>query len=225
MPLRFPNDTQRHSIMGQTGSGKTVFGMWCLSQRSYDRMPWIIIDVKRDDLIERIPRLTEIDARDKPPKRRGLYVVRPDVLDFENGVMTQFLYKIWENENTGLFIDEGYAFKARDPGLRTVLTQGRSKHVPVISLSQKPSWVSPFLFSESEFKSVFYLDMPNDIERVTEWMPRMLGGRRVDPSTLPPHTSYWRSGPYREFALLGQCPPPDDILTTFDERMPRRVFM
>ena len=154
-----------------TGSGKTHFGLWCLSQRSYDRMPWVIIDSKRDPLLASLPHAEEIAPDRKPPKQKGLYVTRPGIGDFEGGTVTGFLYECWRAEDIGIFIDEGYQFNPRDPGLRTVLTQGRAKHVPVISLSQKPSWVSPFLFSESEFKSIFYLDMPNDIERVMEWMP------------------------------------------------------
>ena len=46
--MQFPDDSHRHAIFGRTGTGKTVFGLWCLSQRSYDKIPWIIIDFKRD---------------------------------------------------------------------------------------------------------------------------------------------------------------------------------
>lgn len=225
--LIFPGDTERHAIVGMTGSGKTTFGLWCLSRRSYDRMPWIIIDAKRDPIIARIPRKTEIRPDQKPPRRAGLYWVRPGVADFDDGIMTKFLYDVWRNEDTGLFIDEGYAFNRFDKGLRTVLTQGRSKHVPMISLSQKPSWVSPFLFSESEYKSIFYLDMPTDIDRVMEWIPKRdpNDNTRVSPDLLPPHHSYWRCGPRRQFARLGPCPNEDTILETFDARVPVRTFI
>lgn len=225
--LKFPTDTNRHAIVGMTGSGKTHFGLWCLSQRSYDRMPWVIIDSKRDDLIALIPHAEEISITGKPPKRKGLYVARPGISDFENGTVTGFLYDVWRQENIGLFIDEGYQFNPRDQGLRTVLTQGRSKHVPVISLSQKPSWVSPFLFSESEFKSIFYLDMPNDIDRVMEWMPAgardPVTGGKVNPSILPEHHSYWRHL-RQDIARIGPCEPMENILQRFEDNMPRRRF-
>ena len=225
--LTFPNDTNRHVIIGQTGSGKTYFGLWCLSQRSYDRMPWVIIDSKRDDLIEDIPRLEEISIARKPPTARGLYVARPSVADFENGTVTGFLYDMWRQENIGLFIDEGYSFDRHDPALKTVLTQGRSKHVPMIALSQKPSWTSPFLFSESEFKSIFYLDMPNDLDRVKEWMPARtpdpLTGGPIDPYALPDHHQYWRHK--RLVARLGPCEPMDLILERFERRRPRRKWL
>lgn len=225
--LRWPDDTHRHAIVGMTGSGKTHFGLWCLSQRSFDEMPWVIIDSKRDPLLKTLPHCEEVAIDRKPPTRKGLYITRPGIDDFEGGTVTGFLYDAWRQENIGLFIDEGYQFNPRDQGLRTVLTQGRAKHVPVISLSQKPSWVSPFLFSESDFKSIFYLDMPNDIERVMEWMPAgvrdPVTGGKVNPGNLPDHHSYWRHRRH-EFARLGPCEGMDRILTRFEDRMPRRRF-
>lgn len=221
--IDFPNDTQRHAIIGQTGSGKSHFGMWTLSQRSYDKMPWVVVDSKREDLLKDVPWTDEISPSRKPPRKAGLFVMRPRVAEFADGTMTKFLYDAWDAENTGLFIDEGYAFDRNDPGLKTVLTQGRSKHVPVISLSQKPSWASPFLFSESEFKSIFYLDMPNDIDRVMEWMPARardpVTGGPIDPNMLPDHCSYWRHR--REVYRLAPCEPWDKVLERIENRRPR----
>ncbi len=221
--LRFPDDTQRHAIVGTTGSGKTTFGLWCLSRRDFGRKPWIIIDAKRDPMIADIPGLEEISIDHKPPKRPGLYVVRPMPGDFDDGICTRFLYDVWEREDTGLFIDEGYAFKQFDRGLRAVLTQGRSKHVPIISLSQKPSWVSPFLFSESEFKSVFYLDQPSDVDRVMAWLPARNPNTNeiVSPMGLEDHWSYWCHR-RKEFAHLSPCEPEDVIMQHFEDRKIRR---
>lgn len=224
--MRMPNDTERHAIYGMTGTGKTVFGLWCLSQRSFDKIPWIILDFKRDPLIQTIPGLSEIDIADNIPKHKGLYVVRPMPADIDDGAVTSFLYRIWQKERTGLMIDEGYMIPPRDRGLRAILTQGRSKRIPVIALSQKPTWVSPFIHSESEFKSTFFLQMPGDIERVQEWMPATdQAGRVIDPYTLPDHHSYWYSLKGRELVRLGPCPDEDAVLTTFDERRVRQHFL
>ncbi len=223
--IEFPGDTNRHAIIGMTGSGKTHFGMWCLSQRSFDTMPWVVIDSKREDLLKDIPWTDEIPIKRKPPTRAGLYVTRPSVADFSNGTVTEFLYSTWRAGDTGLFIDEGYSFDRNDPGLKTVLTQGRSKHVPVIALSQKPSWTSPFLFSESEFKTIFYLDMPNDIDRVMEWMPAKardpVTGGPIDPGSLPDHHAYWRHR--RHVYRISPCEPWQNILERFENRKPARA--
>lgn len=213
--MRLPNDTERHVIVGTTGSGKTVFGLWCLSQRSFDRMPWLIVDFKREPFIARIPRITEIGVEDKIPRHKGLYVVRPDARDVDNGDVTQMLFRIWERENTGVFIDEGYMINRLDRGLRTLLTQGRSKHIPMINLSQKPSWISPFLLSESEFKSVFYLDNPYDIEKVHDHMRLP---PHADPLLLEDHHSYWYQRQGRQFHYLKPCEPEEQILKRFDAR-------
>jgi DNA helicase HerA-like ATPase len=229
----FPDDTNRHAIVGMTGTGKTVFGLWCLSQRSYDRIPWIIFDTKLDPIIRELPQLTEVDIRHEPPASRGLYVVRPSPADFDEGLPTQYLYKIWAREGlahsrrrgTGIFIDEGYSFRALDPALRAVLTQGRSKRIPMICLSQRPAWISPFILSESEFKTVFFLQHQSDIKRVSEWLPaRDEHGAAIDPYTLPDHHSYWYGIKGREFRTLGPCPPEQEILDAFDRRRVRRFI-
>ena len=232
--MDFPDDTHRHAIFGMTGTGKTVFGLWCLSQRSYDRVPWIIMDFKRDPTIRRLPQLTEVRIDQAPPKYRGLYVVRPSPADVDAGLATQFLYDVWAREGlerssrrgTGIFIDEGYALKPQDRALRAVLTQGRSKRIPVIALSQRPTWVSPFVLSESEFKTIFFLQHQGDIEKVCEWLPRHDdAGRRVDPYSLPKHHSYWYCLTTREFARLAPCPDEEAVLDRFDNRRVRRFFI
>lgn len=223
--LSFPNDSQHHAIMGFNGTGKTLFGLHCLARRSYTTKPWIVIDFKREHVIGRIPGIEEIDVNAAVPRQRGLYVVRPTVADVDDGAVTAMLYRIWERERTGVFLDEGYMLKAQDRGLRTILTQGRSKRTPIIALSQRPAWVSPFLLSESVYKSTFNLPHPRDIERMREWLPdRDPSGRRTDPSTLPRYHSYWYCQTTGEYALMKPCPGEDAILQAFDDRRARRTW-
>lgn len=224
--LKQPDDGHRHAIFGMTGMGKTVFGLWCLSRRSFTEKPWIIVDFKRDGIIKQIPRCEEIDINDRIPRHAGLYVVRPEMQDETNGPVTDFLYRVWNKERTGLFIDEGYGMHPRDKGLRAVLTQGRSKRIPVIALSQRPAWVSPFILSESEFKSIFFLQTPADIDRVQEWLPRNdLRGDRVNPAMLPEHHSYWYCLTKREFRTFGPCPDEQEVLDIFDNRRAKRYYL
>jgi hypothetical protein len=224
--LKLPDDGHRHAIFGMTGMGKTVNGLWHLSRRRFDQKPWIIVDFKRDLIVKQIPRLEEIGIDDAIPKRPGLYVVRPEMQDESTGPVTDFFYRVWKREHTGLFIDEGYGVHPRDKGLRAVLTQGRSKRIPVIALSQRPAWVSPFILSESEFKSIFFLQTPADIDRVQEWLPRKHSGNiRVDPSSLQPAHSYWYCMHTREFRAFGPCPDENEVLDIFDRRRVKRYFL
>lgn len=215
MSYHLPGDDNRHTIVGMTGSGKTQHGMYALSGRSYTTKPWTIIDFKRDKLIDKIPRIQEYDYTGKPPKRAGLYVVRPHPQD-DPLLMEDFLMKIWEQENHGLFIDECYNIKRLSPALRGVLTQGRSKQIPVIALSQRPSWISPFLLSESEFVQAFTLRNPADLERMKD---------TIYTDQLPAHKSYqslYYDVERNQLTRLAPCPDTDEILNRFDDRVPRR---
>ena len=209
----FPGNGHRHTIVGMTGTGKTIFGLWCLSRRDFDRMPWIVFDFKLDENISEIPGLQEIKLGSLP-KRRGLYVVRPTVEDAENGVLTDYFYDILAHGKIGIFIDETYSVPRLDTGFRTLLTQGRSKKTPVIALTQRPAWVSPFLFSESEFISVFYLNTPADCKRIREFIPR------AQPENLivENHQSYWYQAGKRNLTLFGACPGIPEIMDTFDRK-------
>jgi hypothetical protein len=58
---------------------------------------------------------------------------------------------VWAQENTGIYIDEGYMLGVRNPALNACLTQGRSKRIEMMILSQRPVWMSKFVFSESNY--------------------------------------------------------------------------
>ena len=212
--MRLPNDTQRVAIYGQTGSGKTVAGLWHLEKRSWLRRPWIIFDTKRDPTIARIPRLEEIDVNKPPPKKAGLYVTRPR--PDQEAEVTQLMWRIWHNEKTGLFIDEGYMIGRFNKAFNAILTQGRSKQVPVIGLSQRPSWLSPFFMSEMDFHQVLHVQNPADVQRLQEWIP----GLR--PTQRNYHSQYYdvASG---DLTYLKPVPPEAELLDRFDKKMPKRV--
>ncbi len=214
MTIRIPNDTERHAIFGVTGSGKTQFGLYQLGMRSYDRMPWIIIDYKGDPTIAKIPHTEVIDVRSKPPRWRGLYIVRP--LPHEQDEIEEFMWKVWQRGKTGLFFDEAYMIGRFSKAHRAILTQGRAKRVPVISLSQRPAWISPFVQSESEYITTFFLFNPADVARIRELMP----GVRAD--QLPQFHSAWFDVKRRQVTYLAPCPDEDELLNRFDRKPGRR---
>lgn len=214
--MRFPNDTQRHMIYGMTGSGKTVAGLWALEKRNFQARPWVILDFKRDGTIARIPRLEEIDIRSKIPKQPGLYVTRP--LPNSDDDVDQFLWRIWEKMKTGLFIDEGYMINRFSKAYSAILTQGRSLRIPVIGLSQRPSWLNAFHMSEADFHQVFYMQNPADVKKVMEWVP-------YSGQMEKNFHSYYFDVSKAKLEYLGPVPDEDEILNRFDLKMPRRLHL
>lgn len=182
--FRLPNLTQRTAVIGRTGSGKTRFGMWLLSEADFDKQPFVMIDYKGDDLIAGVDRVREIGLNEIP-KHPGLYTIKP--LPSENDAVENWLWRIWSKERVGLYVDEGYALPDKG-AFQAILTQGRSKRLPVICLTQRPSWISRFVFSEADFYAVFHLNDHRDKLTVQAFTPK----ERMDlKNRLPDYHSYW----------------------------------
>lgn len=215
--FRLPGNSHHHAILGSNGSGKTRAAVWHLAMRDYNSRPWIIIDFKGDDLIAQLP-VTEIDVRDKLPKRAqaGLYVVRPHPNQMDE--LTDMFIRIWQQENMGVYVDEGYMIQGADANdaYKFILTQGRSKKIPTITLSQRPVWINRFVLSEATFYQAFRLNDRRDRESVNSFMPKEAM------QELPPfHSWYYDSG---NNALNILKPVPDDsaIVQLFDVPKKRR---
>lgn len=213
--MRLPNDKQHLTLYGKNGTGKTVAGLWHLEKRSWLSQPWILFDFKRDPTIAQIPRVEEIDIRGKPPRQAGLYVTRP--MPGDDVEVTQFLWRVWDQEKTGLFADEAYMMGRFNKAYNGILTQGRSKRIPIIACTQRPSWLSPFQMSESNFHQVFHLQKPEDLKALLEWIP----GLRL-PTRQNFHSQYY-DDTKGELTILKPVPDEDEILNRFDLKMPRRV--
>jgi hypothetical protein len=209
--VRGPGDTDRLAIVGATGSGKTHAALWHLSKASYDRKPWIVYDFKGDELINSIEGAEDRELSDKLPERPGIYVYHPDP-DDEDGVDAH-MRQIWERENMGVFVDEGYMVGKNNKGFRRILTQGRSKRIPLITLSQRPVWMDRFVFSESGFFQVFRLQHNGDLRKVNEFIPYSLNQR------LPEYHSYYYDVARNEIGIMAPAPDQDAILDTFDARL------
>jgi hypothetical protein len=207
-----PNDTQRLAIVGRTGSGKTQAAAWHLSNRSYNSMPWIIYDFKYDTLLNEIEGIEEIDLS-YIPKKPGLYIIHPLPDDQEK--VEAHMWAVWQKENTGIYIDEGYMI-GNSKALRALLTQGRSKHIPMIVLSQRPSWISRFLFSEADFYQIFWLNDIRDRKIVGSFVPFDMHEKLRNY-----HSIYYDVGNDK---LYQWQPVPDKktILATFSKRLLKR---
>lgn len=212
MPVDFPDDTQRLAIVGATGSGKTQAAQWHLSHRRYDLMPWIIYNTKSDPTIDAIPYAREVSIEEVPVDP-GIYIVRP--LPNEQEQVEAHLWSIWGRGATGIYIDEGYSMGVNNGAFRALLTQGRSKQIPMIVLSQRPVWLDRFVFSESEFLQTFRLQHKKDRATVEELIPARL-------DRLPNYHSWYYEALNNKLSHMAPVPSLTTIHATFARRLARQ---
>jgi len=210
MSYHLPKSDKRTTIVGSTGSGKTFLAVWLLGTRDWHKRPWIIIDFKGDQLISDLD-ATEISVYSEPPTKPGLYVIRP-IKNRDDEALERFLWKVWENENTGVYIDEGYMLGNRNPAFSALLTQGRSKNIELITLVQRPVWVDKFVFSEANHFYVMKLQLEGDRKYISEYLDNSAIHR------LPKYHSYWYSADEQDHAHLSPVPGRSEILAVFDKR-------
>jgi hypothetical protein len=209
---RLPKNDDRITIIGVTGSGKTLAGLWHLSRRNLEKFPWVIIDFKNDEHIAGIENIQEIGLNESIPKKaNGVFVLRP--LPHQKQEVEDFLWKIWERENVGVYVDEG--FMVDNPAMDAILTQGRSKHVPVIMLAQRPVWLSRFVFSEASFFQIFALADKRDEETVAKFTRNKIDFSKPLPDY---HSSYYDVGK-RSLYRFSPVPSESEILETINAKL------
>lgn len=213
MTVRLPTSDKRTCIIGSTGTGKTQAGVWHLSTKDFDRRPWVIIDYKRDDLIARTGAI-EIPVGSKPPNRAGLYVMRPTPV-IHDDIIEAFFWNCLTQEYIGIYIDEGFMVgtKDRNKGLTACLTQGRSKLIEIIILTQRPVLLNRFAFSESDFFQVFRLNDFRDRETVQSMISVSIKKK------LPPYYSFWYDVGNDLMTIFSPVPDSKTILESFKKRV------
>jgi hypothetical protein len=212
--MRFPDDSERLVIVGASGSGKTQAGLWHLSHRAFHERPWIVYNFKDDASIDGIPGATQLGL-DELPAAPGVYVARPMPGD-EEQLEYQF-DRIWKRENIGLFVDEGYMVGQHSDSFRRLLIQGRSKHIPMIILSQRPRWMDTFVFTEANYWQVFRLQWARDRATVQEYVPSGEIEKRI-----PRYFSHYYDVSENELTPLRPVPQMTAIHGTFGRRLRRR---
>jgi hypothetical protein len=215
----WPDDDEHTAIMGRTGSGKTVMGGYVLSRKNFQTDTWVMIDYKGDDLLNSITRAREIDYN-IVPQQPGLYILHA-TLDDED-LMEGWLRRVWAVGNIGLYADEGYMLP-KGGGYRNILTQGRSKRIPTITLSQRPIEIDRFTFSEASHVVVFHLNDRRDIKTVREftpegfmeWIPPQFG----TVPRLPDRHARWYNIKSDSRFVLKPVPPPEEIVSSIDGQL------
>lgn len=184
---------KRALVAGRTGSGKSTLANWLL-QRS--PLHWVILNPKWTDSFNGLPGVVTVrykggqDAQavaDSAMENRYTIVApESDAADHETlDDLIMFLHMGYRD--IGLCVDELYAIhnSARaGAGLVGWLTRGRELGQSFLGLTQRPAWLSQFLFSESDYIGGMSLNLEKDRKRMVE----MTGMAAFD-KQLPPH--YW----------------------------------
>lgn len=214
--FKVPGTDQRITIIGRTGSGKTQGASFILSQMPFDQIPIVIFDFKREGLFREIPvrelPLDNVDAAFSMLNQAGILVVRPTPDDTEP--VEELLWAIWEHENCGVFIDEGYMI-GKSRAYEAIMTQGRSKNIPTITLTQRPSWISRFAFSEADYFMIFQINDKRDRDTVAAFINGRIEKR------LPPYWSYWYDVSQDRLVVLRPVPGRGVILDTINAKLAR----
>ncbi len=244
---RGPTDQQRTVVLGRTGSGKSQFSIALLSTRNFDEMPWIIIDFKGEDLLQDILRavngsikskggdiIKHISPFDPVPVKPGLYYMklRP-ILD--TPALEAWLWKLHGDKrgtlggkkyvgNAGLMIDEGYCMPQplRGGAFDVILTQGRSLHIPVIVLYQRPVWMSRFAVAQADFFAVFEQNDIRDLKIASQFVKPVKGenGQTITVfSDLPRYHCLWYDVGDGVSTVLAPAPDRQSIINLFKSRL------
>jgi hypothetical protein len=213
--FRIPGGDARTTVIGATGSGKTTCGAWLLSRQRLDKRPWVILDFKREALFDvvGIPPIIETSLTSKPPKRPGLYVICPR--PGEEAALEAWLWRVWEAENIGLFVDEASLIPERD-AFRAILQQGRSKRLPVIACTQRPVSVARPLFSEASYFAVYRMADKRDYKVIEGFVPADLS------RPLPDHHWRWYDVARNRLLQMGPVPNPDQVAGELRDAIPVR---
>ena len=212
--VRMPGPETRLAMIGRTGSGKTQAALWHLSRSDFDERPWVILDYKGEKLFAKIERAERIDL-DEVPDEAGIYLlrVRPD----KKKQMTDWFRRAWEHENIGILVDEGYMIEQHDDWFDACLTQGRSKRIQMIVLSQRPVWVSRFVFSEADFFQIFDISHSEDMDILRKYIHDD-DQDELDEPLQTYHSFYYDVG-RRRLETFGKVDKEAEILAAIDAKL------
>lgn len=225
-----PRNDEHVAIVGQNGSGKTQAGAWLLSRKNLRDETWIILDYKEEEIFQKLQNVRDIGFTDKIPRDPGLYVLHARYGD-DDDATEAWLHDVYDASNTGVFVDEGYMLPQYHKGAYAgILTQGRSRRIPTITLTQRPVRVNPLVFSESKHIVVFDLNRKRDMQTIEEntgdgfmtWTPPEY------PEGLPEFHARWyasrlaRKTPSGGRFVLKPVPREAEIIAAIDKQLPQK---
>ena len=169
-------------IVGQNGSGKSQQLIYLARN---NEQPVVVFDTKIDDdfihLATPSQKLVVVNNfREflKALKQKDWHylIVRPQKFELSNPIaLDNYLDVLNELKALTICIDEAYPFHGKAgrcyQGLLALLTRGRSRKLSVICCTQRPSWVSNFIYSESSYFFIYRLVQKKDRKTISDMIP------------------------------------------------------
>lgn len=195
-------------IAGATGSGKSVLAGWLL-KRSPGR--WVILNPKHTAAYSDLPdsfvvKSLDMAAIEKSMMKNRFTIVNPDSREANPDTMDDFIMDLHQGwKNIGLCCDELYAIHKGNgfagPGLLGWLTRGRELKQSFIGITQRPCYISQFLFSESDYICSLMLRLPADRKRF-----HAMTDKAEFLTQLPETHWYWLDASSYDFKHYGPVP-------------------
>lgn len=216
--FKLPGVEDRVCVIGPTGSGKTIVAAWILGFQNFDKRPWVALDFKDEELWDRVgdPPMRPLKLGDMPGKS-GLY--RLPVNPGQDDALEEWLWEVWKRGDIGLFVDE-VSLVPRKDAFKAILRQGRSKHIPVISCTQRPVDCDREVFTESQYRVLLGIE---DKQRDYPVIRGLFGEQDVR-SDLKRFHSYWYDAKQRHLFNLKPVPSPDKIAAGLRAKVPYSRF-
>jgi hypothetical protein len=172
-PLPTIDPGKRCTVAGRTGSGKTTLAAWFLNRSAQH---WVVLNPKHTAIYRALP--GAVIHRKFDPKailsdtaRRKFVVLELSGDEAESNYMDGIIG--WLHgalHNVGLCVDELYTLHSSGgragAGLTGWLTRGREYRQSFLGLTQRPAWISLFVFTEAEYICAMDLTHEDDRERL-----------------------------------------------------------
>ena len=154
------------------------------------------------------------------PGKRGLY--RLHVRPGQEDELEDWLWKIWERGNVGIFVDE-VSLVPQKHAFKAILRQGRSKLIPVIACTQRPVDCDREVFTEAQYRSFFGLEDARDYQVIRG----LFGGQDIKDQAvrLKRHWSLWYDVKQKQLSMLKPCPSPATVAADLKRVAPYNWFL
>lgn len=187
LPVIMPG--KRCIVSGRTGSGKSTLGCWLL-RRSPGH--WIILNPKWTRAYVGLPDANVVAYKgpaDDNKIESSMMEHRFTVIEPQSGsgdweTLDSLIMHLHQNfSDVGLCIDELYSIHNNGragEGLLGWLTRGRELRQSFLGLTQRPSWLTQFLFSESDYIVGMSLAIEDDRKRLVKMTGRPSFEKKIE---------------------------------------------